>query len=262
MNATQAATKPRAPASPLAEAQLDQEQAGADVQRLTKTITELRQKGPGSDPALLGCLQAELEDASKLLRRVDLEAAEQIAAASGPLSPKVLEKIRLRRRKVADLHAAVLGRMGESQRLREHLGRVRNEIAALKDSWEFREAQQEIRNTYIFPRDPEARDNPAPTRGARKTPKSMEKLARLERDLETTTAELKIAAAAQISASQRWEAEKAVLDGWVRAVDSLGPAARAVLDSMPRPGAATMGAVTNQTDFRAGIPGFTTPLIR
>ena len=84
----------------------------------------------------------------------------------------------------------------------------------------------------------------------------------MERDIETTAAELKIAAAAQVAASARWQTEKAVLDGWESAVRSLGPAARAVLSAMPRPGAATMGAATHQVDFRNGVPGFTSPLIR
>ena len=84
----------------------------------------------------------------------------------------------------------------------------------------------------------------------------------MERDIETTTAELKIAAGAQEAASQRWQIEKAVLDNWETAARSMGPAARAVLNAMPRPGADTLGAVTNQTDFRNGVPGHTSPLIR
>ena len=107
-----------------------------------------------------------------------------------------------------------------------------------------------MRNAYISPRDPEARDNPPPARGTKKTPKSALELAQLEHDLETTGAELLIATAAQVAASTRWQAEKAVLDGWEDAVRRLGPAARYALDSMPKPGADTMGAPTGQIDFR------------
>ena len=262
MTATQAATKASTPDTPLASAQAEQEVAESDVKRLTLAIADLRQRGPGADPVLLARLQDERESASKLLRRIDLEAAEQTAAATGPLSPKVLEKIRLRRRRVEDLHAAVLGRMGESQRLREHLGGLRNSIAQLRASWEFRREQQELRSAYVFPHDLEDRDNPPPARGGQKTPQSTAKLALLERDLETTAAELRIAVAAQEAASQRWQAEKAVLDGWESAIRRLGPAARAALDAMPQPGAATMGLSPGEGDFRNGIVGHAVQMIR
>ena len=262
MPATQLATKASTPDGPLDAAKLDQEVAESDVKRLTKAIADLRKRGPGSDPALLGCLQAELEGAQKILRRIDLEAGERTAAAAGPLPPGVLQKIRLRRRRVEDLHAAVLGRMGESQRLRAHLQGLKNSIAALRQSWAFREDQREVRNRYLFPPDAETRDHPAPARGGQKNSKSMERLALMERDVETTGVELTISAAAQAEASARWEGEKAVLDAWESAVRSLGASARAMLDALPAAGAATMGAVTNTTDFRDGIVGFTTPLIR
>ena len=264
MPSTQLATKASPPAGPPDAAQLDQEAADAAVARLTKAITELRQTGPGSDPALLGCLQAELEGAQKVLRRVDLEAAEQTAAATGPLPPKTLEKIRRRRRKVEDLHAAVLGRMGEHRRLREHLHGLKNEIAELKASWEFKQDNREFLSPFVRPpRDPQlAEERRGPSRNSEKTPQSIEKLALMERDLESTGAELTIAAAVQAEASARWETEKRTLGGWESAARSLGPAARAVLDALPRVGTQSLGEVTRQDDFRDGVPGYTQPMIR
>ncbi len=259
MPATQLATSTIA--GPPAEAQLDREADGGDVARLTQAIADLRKMGPGNDPVLLERLQTELESAQKVLRAVDLAAAERTAAAGAPISTKALGKIRDMRRKVENLHGATLARMGEAARLREHMGSLKKEIAAIKNSWTFRQDQQEIRSEYLFPRDPEARDHPAPARGGKKTPQSAIDLARLERAVETTTAELTIAAAAQISASQRWESEKAILDGWLNAARSLGAAARAVLDAMPHPGAGTL-MPTNTVDFRNGIPGHLGPMIR
>ncbi len=260
MPATQLATSTIA--SPLDAAETEQEAAHSAVARLTAAITELTRSGPGFDQILLARLESEREAAQKVLRAADLEAAETVAAATGPLSPKVLEKIRLRRRRVEDWHAAVLGRMGESQWLREHLGRVKNEIATLEASWEFREDQREMRNEYLFPRDAQTRDPAAPARSGVKTPQSVQRLAQLERDLEITVAELKIASAAQIVASERWQLEKAILDGWERAACSLGPSARAVLNALPQPGAAPMAASTNRGDFRDGIVGRSLPAIR
>ncbi len=178
------------------------------------------------------------------------------------LPPNVLEKIRLRRRKVADLHGAVLARMAEARSLREHLGGLKIEIATLKDSWEFREGQREMRNEYLFPRDPEARDNPPPARGGKKTPKAAQDLADLEHDLETTATELKIAAAAQTAASERWATEKTGLDAWERAARSQSPAARALIDALPAAHSGTATALAGQVDFRLTAHGIAAQMTR
>ncbi len=246
-------------ASPLAAA--GPEAARAAVERLTSKMAELKSKGPGCDPILLARLKVELEEALQKLRRADLEAAELTAAAAGSVSLKVLGKVRRGRRKVEALNAGAMALTGEHQRGRDHLGGLKSQIAELKASGEFRQDQEEIRNEYLFPRDAETRDHPAPARGGKKTPRSVIKLAEFERAAETAAAELKITVAAQIAASERWQAEKAVLDSWEQAIRAMGPAARAVLDAMPRPGADTMGAVTNQVDFRLGVPGHTNPII-
>ena len=258
-----AATKPAPePANPLTEAEVEQEQARSEAAAITEKIKALTRSGPGFDQGLHARLKIEQESALKALRAADLQLEEQKAAATAPISARVIDKIRRRRRRVEDLHASTLARMGETNHLRGHIQGLKNSIAALRESWEFRADQQEMQNAYLFPRDPEARDHPAPARRAQKTPQSMEKLALLERDLETTAAELKIAAAAQIAASARWEAEKAVLDAWESAVRSLGASAGAVLDALPAAGAQSLGGVTRQDDFRDGIPGHTTPMIR
>ncbi len=206
--------------------------------------------------------QAAVKLATEADPLAEAQLDHKVADAPEPISAKVLEKIRLRRRKVADLHGAVLARVAEARSLREHLGGLKIEIATLKDSWELRDAQREVRNTYLFPRDPEARDHPAPARGSEKTPKAVLELAQLEHDLETAAAELKIAEAAQTAASERWSIEKTGLDAWERAARSSGPAARAFLDSLPAARSGTAPALTGQTDFRDGIPGHSSPLIR
>jgi len=193
------------------------------------------------------------------LRAVNLEAAERTAAAGAPISAKALGKIRDMRQRAETLHAAVMARTGECQRLRERAGSLRNEIARLRDSWAFKESQREVQSGYVFPPDPETRDHPAPARGTEKTPKAMLELAQLERDLESASAELTIAMAAQVVASTRWESEKVVLDNWEAVVRRLGPAARHALDALPHPGAQSLGAITNTTDFRDGIVGRSLP---
>lgn len=105
MPATQAATKASTPADPLAEAEANRETASAEVERLATAITELRQKGRGSDPILLASLEDEREKAFKILRAADLEAAEQTAAAGAPISARVLDKIRRQRQTAEDRHA-------------------------------------------------------------------------------------------------------------------------------------------------------------
>ena len=176
--------------------------------------------------------------------------ADPIAEAradDAPISARVIDKIRVQRRKTEGHHAAVMARTEECQSLRQRAGRLKSSIAELLDSWEFKQSQREVKSEYLFPRD--EKNPPPPAPGTEKTPKSTLEMAQFEHDLETTGAELLIATAAQITASERWEVEKHVLDSWESAIRRLGPAARAALDSMPAPGA-TMNAPASWVDFR------------
>lgn len=227
---------PATAADPPAEAQLDREAAESAVKRLTAKIVELSGKGPGHDPALLATLDAEREAALKRLRHAELEIAEQTAAASGPITVKVIAKIRRLRRTVADSRPALMARMAEVNSLRAHRTGVENAVAALKESWDFKRDQREIKNAFVFPRDAQDGDSPPPARGVLKTPRSVQALASLERDLDRTSGELKLAQAALTEASTRNSSLRATLESWEAAIRAQGPAAVRALAEIPDAG--------------------------
>ena len=232
----QAATKTRPPAS---------SPAAAEVERITKAITDLRGRGAGADPVLLATLESEREKALRLLRAADLEAAEQTAAAGAPISRKTIEKIRRQRRKVHDLHPALLARVSEHRRLRERKHSLETQITTATNTGAFKQAQKDNKSRFVWGR--KDQEHPEPPSNE-KMPPSIEALARLERDLATIAAELQIAVTVQAEAQARWESEKRTLDAWEAAIRALGPAARQALANIPNPSDADHSNYTGWPD--------------
>ncbi len=248
MPATQLATKATKPDSPLAGAQFDQEQARAEVERLTKAIAAHRSDGIGFDQPEDAALVAARETALKRLRATDLDVEEQKAAADAPIPARVLEKIRVMRRKTHDAHAALIVRMHEARHQREHLQALRSAIDELRRSPEFIHDERELRR--VFRGDAGAHAV---------TTRSGKRLAQLERALELTTTETALAATAQAEAEVIWQGSKATLDNWEQAIRASSPAAARTLAELPQPGASVdMGLNPGAADIEIGHGKYST----
>ncbi len=235
---TATATKPAPePASALTEAEAEQEQARSEAAAITAKVAELTRSGPGFDQGLHARLKVEQESALKALRAADLQLEEQKAAATAPISARVIDKIRAMRRRVADSRSALLTRQAEANHLRGHLQGVRNSIAALEASSEFKRDHQGVMSSFVWGKDAKGPgDHRTPAAVLVDSPQSIKQLAKLERDLTITTTELQIAQAAQSEAQTCWESAKGTLDSWQETVRALGPVARRALAGIPDAG--------------------------
>ena len=140
-----------------------------------------------------------------------------------------------------DAHAALITRMDEARRLRAHLQDLRNSIEKIKDSAEYRHDRRDLLRVFGSKVD-----------GQVDTSRSGKALARLERDLIVTTAELELGQAAQAAAQAQWEGSKATLDNWEAAIHAQGPAAARTLLELPRAGAIDDQNIRGYADISAG----------
>ena len=257
MTATQLAAKTitSPPAGPLDETEAAQEQARSEAAAVTAKIAELIRSGPGFDQTLHARLKHEQESALKALRAADLQLEEQRAAATAPIPARALSKIRAMRRRVADSHSALLTRQAEANHLRGHLQGVRNSIAALENSSEFKRDQQGVVSTFVWGKNgKEPGDHRAPVADHRDSPQTIKMLAELERDLERTITEAALSATVQAEASAKWTNAKSTLDVWESAVRAQGPAAARALSELPQAGAFDDQNLKGHADISLSTP--------
>ena len=233
------AAKLPAKTAPLGAAQAAQEVARGEVSRLTAAINALKRTGPGLDQTELADLEGQREAALRNLRHADLAVHEAGRRPYGPLSEKAVSKIRRLRRRVFDLHPQLLARLAEVRRLRERQQGIENAITEVKDSAEYRHDRAELLRFHGAD-------------GTREdVTRSGRTLAKLERDLGIVSAELPIAQETRIQAQAVWEGERATLQNWEEAVNSLGAAGQRALRAISQPAAEDDGLV-GYSDIEVG----------